>query len=294
MHLDLIYTVWNTLSTVDEWNKFDTKIMMIAFVNPETNQKIYIQKNIAITKDMTAFDYSQSVKKILAAYWDVGSFENKEDYTYIVVEFSPVLQNNRAKTVYTKLRNLNSIGKRQYSTSTINKSDGRWYIKPLKNSNISRTKVICSLDVETMKLNDDVQIPVAISFAYFLNGTINSFVVLIDHTQLRIDSKLAVLNMWKSFYDKIKELKPLRGRELIVYSHNLGSFDGYFILPSLLNYTDQLNSVEPLIDDKNKFISITYKYSEFPYINMSEEELSSRGIYEEDAKYKKLIISEIF
>ena len=42
--------------------------MMIAFVNPETNQKFYIQKNIAITKDMTAFDYSQSVKKILAAY----------------------------------------------------------------------------------------------------------------------------------------------------------------------------------------------------------------------------------
>ena len=49
------------------------------------------------------------------------------------------------------------------------------------------------------------------------------------------------------------------GNTLIIFSHNLGSFDGYFILPSLFEVAeDPEMDIELLIDPKNKFISIEY------------------------------------
>lgn len=39
-----------------------------------------------------------------------------------------------------------------------------------------------------------------------------------------------------------------------------------------------------LVDDRNKFITLTYKYSE--YLNLSEEELLEQGLTEEQANKK--------
>ena len=40
--------------------------------------------------------------------------------------------------------------------------------------------------------------------------------------------------MWETFYNKLKNLNL--ESDLKIYSHNLGSFDGYFIISSLYNY----------------------------------------------------------
>lgn len=91
--------------------------------------------------------------------------------------------------------------------------------------------------------------------------------------------------MWQNFYDKLKGLNL--GKKLIIFTHNLGSFDGYFMLRShsLFNYTNNPKEISPLIDNKNKFITIGYKYSIKNYL--SEEQLADKGIYDEKFKNKK-------
>lgn len=125
----------------------------------------------------------------------------------------------------------------------------RWFIKKLQYSSQDRISVICSLDVETIKLNSDTQLPIAISFAYSLNNEIKSFYTLIDPILLKLDSEKAILNLWEKFYDKLISLDL--GTSLKIYSHNLGSFDGYFILNSLFNYWENPKDINPLIDDRN-------------------------------------------
>ena len=83
-----------------------------------------------------------------------------------------------------------------------------------------------------MKYQGNFQIPVAISFAYLENKVAKSFVVLINKYFLLFDKDKAILAMWKDFYERLESLNL--GEKLVIYSHNLGAFDGYFILPSLL------------------------------------------------------------
>jgi len=134
--------------------------------------------------------------------------------------------------------------------------------------------VVCTLDVETISINK-IQTPIAISFAYRKLNKVNSFVKIIDYELLKIDKETAVQNLWKEFFDSVKELNI--SSNLFIYSHNLGSFDGYFILPALYKYCRSQN-INPLIDDQNKFISIKYRYSIKPYDSLTEEELASKGL----------------
>lgn len=43
----------------------------------------------------------------------------------------------------------------------------------------------------------------------------------------------------------------------VIFLHNLGSFDGYFIYKALLNYSDPVN-IKTIIDDQNKFVQISF------------------------------------
>ena len=52
----------------------------------------------------------------------------------------------------------------------------------------------------------------------------------------------------------------------MLYSHNLGSFDAYFIYKPLVKYfkgksNNKLNPISAFIDDRNKFIMINAQYS---------------------------------
>jgi hypothetical protein len=48
--------------------------------------------------------------------------------------------------------------------------------------------------------------------------------------------------------------------DAVVFTHNLGNFDGYFIYKSLLNiFEKDPQSLETIIDKDNKFIQISLK-----------------------------------
>lgn len=148
--------------------------------------------------------------------------------------------------------------------------------------------MICTLDVETINISQGIQIPFAISFAYKKNNITHCNHYLIDHQLLLTNTNSAILKMWTEFYCHLKSLNL--SKRLVIYSHNFGSFDGYFIAPSLYNYAESHKLVNMLIDDKNKFISVTYNYSVLRDVNSMEQQLSKDGVSEEEAlkseKYK--------
>jgi len=53
------------------------------------------------------------------------------------------------------------------------------------------------------------------------------------------------------------ELNGLKLNKCIIYSHNLGSFDGYFIFKGLLELPNiDISKVNSIIDDLHRFISV--------------------------------------
>ena len=83
----------------------------------------------------------------------------------------------------------------------------------------------------------------------------------------------------------------LKNKNLTIYSHNLGSFDGYFIYRPLVKYFNELyyendNPINAFIDDRNKFIMISSKYLYNTIKGLTEEELTDLG-YSEAEVLKK-------
>jgi hypothetical protein len=55
----------------------------------------------------------------------------------------------------------------------------------------------------------------------------------------------------------MNKLDDLNLHKCIIFSHNLGSFDGYFIFKGLLELPGiDINKVNSIIDDFHRFISI--------------------------------------
>lgn len=90
---------------------------------------------------------------------------------------------------------------------------------------------------------------------------------LIDSDLFLKNSNKAVNNLWKNFFHFIIERNNYFQS---IFIHNLGSFDGYFLYKALLNYCENPEQVNSIIDDKNKFIFIElqgiYKEHKFKII----------------------------
>lgn len=268
--LEFIKILWNTLSTLKEWNSVNKKVMMVAFYNPITERYFYIHRNIPITSETTALDYYKAVINQLRAFLDAESSDESENYTIIKVEFWS----------YDDIRKINKksiSNKRFYSTDQMDdwnkkcedlmkmplppkneiKKRDPWFIYPLKRGGELVKAVICTLDIETIEWNN-VQIPICITFAYNKLQGIKTVIVMIDHKLLLVDENKAIKKMWLNFYQMLKDESI--GSFLVIYTHNLGAFDGYFIYPSLHMIANNHNDVGVLTDDRNKFILISYSF----------------------------------
>jgi hypothetical protein len=80
---------------------------------------------------------------------------------------------------------------------------------------------------------------------------------IIDRELLVLDKESAVSKLFKDYLDFMKSLK----KAYIIYAHNLGGYDGYFLFKNFVTIVKHVNSVKPLIDKDNKFISIDYVYT---------------------------------
>jgi DNA polymerase type B, organellar and viral len=126
-------------------------------------------------------------------------------------------------------------------------------IKPLKSSKKVNKTPIATIDLETIQLNNN-KIPISISFSYLLNDEIITLFELIDYNLLLEDPDKAIKGLWFNFMTKLNNLNL---HKCIIYSHNLGSFDGYFIYKGLLELPEKnINKVNSIIDELHRFISI--------------------------------------
>ena len=105
-----------------------------------------------------------------------------------------------------------------------------------------------TMDIETMALKDkDKHIPICISI---YTSELRQ-VFLINKEVVLTDPNKAVQLLWKDFFNYI-----ITHKIDVIFAHNLGGFDGLFIYKGLCSYTN-LSNFSCLMDDQNKFISIT-------------------------------------
>ena len=122
------------------------------------------------------------------------------------------------------------------------------------------------MDIETISLKDfdKIQIPIVITTTL---SNKNTYIIKIDNNKLKFFIKEKnidginnlVLDMWASYLSLIKS-KTYIERELTIFVHNLGKFDGIFLYSGLLKVVDNIKNINTIIDNKNNFISIYYTF----------------------------------
>ena len=145
-------------------------------------------------------------------------------------------------------------------------------MKTFKNNNfispilakISKINKFAALDIETIKTVNG-EVPVAVSLVLCEHELEEIFFVIdkkrlkFSNGELDLDSlNEEVIKMWRKVFKTFND-KANNGYESIkyVYVHNLGSFDGYFIFKYLTMFFIE-NDIKTIIDNENKFISITF------------------------------------
>jgi hypothetical protein len=110
-----------------------------------------------------------------------------------------------------------------------------------------------SIDLETINLKNK-QVPISICFSYYSKDEIITIFELINYNLLTKNPEEAVKLLWSTFMDKLNDLNL---NKCVIYSHNLGSFDGYFIFKGLLELPNiDIEKVNTIIDELHRFISI--------------------------------------
>jgi hypothetical protein len=100
---------------------------------------------------------------------------------------------------------------------------------------------------------------IAISSCGFNNGVLENKIFLIDLNLLLTDYELATKELWSKYFNYLKNIIANNisiEDKLVIFAHNLGNFDGYFLYRGLMScyHPDKVTSI---IDDSNTFISIS-------------------------------------
>lgn len=142
-------------------------------------------------------------------------------------------------------------------------------IKPLAR----RAKVgkpFFTIDIETVSINGQ-QMPVLIGLATGAGPAYAVEQLTIDKDLLNINVDLAVKDLWTRFAGRLVQLAQ-QFNVRTIFAHNLGSFDGYFIYKGLLSLAyagEHVSCAACAMDDKNKFIYITYGSLGYPSVALT-------------------------
>jgi hypothetical protein len=251
-HKNVFIALFKGLMLEPEYQHIGKKILIVSLVKKD--KTYFVHKNIIIDENTTVDTYIDKIKYNIQSFYESG---------YPISEF-PILQiklwdyttNSSGKRLSTS----NSIYQfgRGFHTSSVNskiKYDNS--IKPLPQPKILIRGEIATLDLETIEFNGN-QLPISISFSYISDCEIITIFELIDYKLLLKSSDEAVKLLWLTFISKLNEMNF---GKITIFTHNLGSFDGYFIFKGLLNLPDvDIDGVNSIIDNRNKFISIDFKW----------------------------------
>ena len=260
-HKNLFVALFISLSLQEEFSKPGKKIMIVSISTED--RTFFIHKNIIIDENTTIYNYLEKIKNNIQNFYESGYPIS----TFNILQIK--LWNYEYKTFQKRKKEVssnNSIHKfeRGYHSSCINnKNTNLKLIKPLKTPQSVHKMKIGAIDIETIDFNGN-QLPISISFSYNAHDKIFTIFKLIDSDLLIIDSNKAVKLLWLNF---MEELNSLNLNKCIIFSHNLGSFDGYFIFKGLLELPDiDINKVNSIIDDLHKFISIDLIWKDSRFI----------------------------
>jgi len=129
----------------------------------------------------------------------------------------------------------------------------KYSISPLK-GRVNYSTKIGTLDIETIKMNDNTLLPYAVGFRLIDVSTgiiIHNIFYLTDfleNNSPEIASDIIMKATLQALFEK--------GRGFTIYVHNLGSFDGMFLIRPI---TDLLGPSNVIMDQSKEFISIHLK-----------------------------------
>lgn len=255
-HKNLFIALFISLALQEEFSKPGKKIMIVSISTED--KTFFIHKNIIIDENTTVYNYLEKIQNNIQMFYESGYPIS----TFNILQIK--LWDYDPQSIKKEMRTNNSIHKfsRAYHTSCVNKKNIN-LIKPLKIPHTIQPMKIGTIDIETIEFNNN-QLPISISFSHNINNKIFTIFKLIDSDLLLIDSNKAVKLLWLSF---MEELNSLKLHKCIIFSHNLGSFDGYFIFKGLLELPDiDISKVNSIIDDFHKFISIDILWKDSKFI----------------------------
>jgi hypothetical protein len=250
-HKDVLKGIYNTLMSDKIFKNFGFHKVIIVSALLDGHESNY-HHNILITNNTTFDEYYNKVKDIIATHFDNGYQLDVVEGFKILVWNMDSLANKNIKITSSTIKNYkpgvqgHKTQIRGFHTSNLlNKFNNLnlTHFTPLKREPITAIE-FATMDVETMNYNRK-QIPVAISI-FIPNIGVKLF--LIDINIQNID--LAIDKLWKQFFDYL--INTYTG---VIFVHNLGNFDGYFLYKALSNYAKP-TEVSTIIDDQNEFIQI--------------------------------------
>ena len=178
--------------------------------------------------------------------------------------------NSDNKSLLTRPINSNPLVKRELHTTAVKyNSNIKTAPKPIKRNTISplvrkpkSMKAIHAMDLETVDYNGK-QVPVLITFFNGVNPD-KSMAFQINERAYSNPSLLEnyVSGMWDNFIEYIHT--TCKDKKNIIFLHNLGNFDGYFLFKFLAEFYPE--NITGLVDFDNRFISITFKYYDKVFI----------------------------
>jgi len=244
------------LSSQDEFKKIGKKIIIVAI--SKDDKTFHIHKNIIIDETTTVNNYLDKIKNSIQSFYESGYPITTFNLLQVKLwEYNPqaTIKGKKAGNTIHKFR-------RSFHSSCIIPSKIN-LIKPLKiPKNINKT-FIATIDLETIEINNN-QVPISISFSYYFKGELITIFELVDYNLLLNNPDEAVKLFWLTFMEKINDLNL---HKCIIFSHNLGSFDGYFIFKGLLELPEiNIDKVNSIIDDLQRFISIDIAWKESKFI----------------------------
>jgi DNA polymerase type B, organellar and viral len=249
-HKDVLKGIYNTLMSDETFKNFGFHKVIIVSALLDGHESNY-HHNILITNNTTFEQYYYKVKDIIATHFDNGYQLDVVQGFKILVWNMDSLANKNIKITSSTVKNYKPGVKsskaqiRNIHTSNMlskTKNLNYTHITPLK-MEVDTTSSFATMDIETMNYNSK-QIPVAISI-FIPNVGVKIFII--DYT---IDLDLAIDKLWKQFFDYL--INTYKG---VIFIHNLGNFDGYFLYKALSNYAKPTD-ISTIVDDHNEFIQI--------------------------------------
>jgi DNA polymerase type B, organellar and viral len=256
-HKNLFAALFAALILQPEFLKVGKKIMIVSI--SKEDKTFFIHKNIIIDENTTINNYLDKIKNSIQVFYESGY--PISSFNILQVKLWDFESSISVKGTKTKKNSIHKFRRSFYTSCLLNKNTN--LINPLKTPKNLNKIPIATIDLETIELNNN-QIPISISFSYILNNELFTIFELIDSDLLLINPNKAVKLLWLNFMSKLNDLKL---EKCVIFSHNLGSFDGYFIFKGLLELPEiDINKVNSIIDDLHRFISIEIIWKDSKFI----------------------------